>query len=181
MRNIYQKLSSGGWVTFPIPTWMLNIAYFQITSPISRTNITVGVHFVGPNGWANTSIWSNKIISLISNRTTLNVGFCIAAHKILVSFPVWLKIQTPTWVLVSGIKAESTVWSGLQRCCSMAGVGVKWPDLLSRTAKSAPELTNLEAELTFLEAEPQRESVRTYKVGPTANTSGHSIYMCSVV
>ena len=132
--------------------------------------MTVGVYIVGPKQ-------IKQIISFISDRTTLNVGFCIAAHKILISFPVWLKIQTPTWVLVSGIKAESTVWSDLQKCCSTAGVGVKWPDLLSRTAKSAPELTNLEAELTFLEAEPQRESVRTYKVGPTANTSGHGIYM----
>ena len=55
-------------------------------------------------------------------------------------------------------------------CWATPGVGVKRPDLLSRTAKSA-------SELTFLEAEPQRESVRTYKVGPPANTSGHGIYM----
>ena len=58
------------------------------------------------------------------------------------------------------------------------GIG---PDLLSRTAKSAPELTILEAELTFLEPETQSESDRTYNVGPPANTSGHGIYMCSVV
>ena len=34
---------------------------------------------------------------------------------------------------------------------------------------------------TMLEAEPQSESDRTYKVGPPTNISGHGIYMCNVV